>query len=269
MGARHVTLAGALLRTVLWSAPLIFVPIVGPVLASWLGARRAAGAVPLVVGTAVACCWSGGLWWASGQSVTVSGTTVTLGPLAFVIPVVAAGFVAGGAFAAGGRARASAGLIVGVVGLGWSAYQVGPVWSLAKQLRPAPAVKAADPMCPGALKRLYTAARLYADSWDDTLPPAATWSARLAEFLPNGPAPACPAWGAASGEGPGYAMSDRVGGKAAGSFVAPGREPVFYDSATPGPSAHDPFASLPRPGRHAGANNVAYLDGHVAGVARP
>ena len=42
--------------------------------------------------------------------------------------------------------------------------------------------------------------------------------------------------------------------------------PLIYDSLNLGKNASDPFASLPKPGRHQGRDNVAYVDGHAKSV---
>lgn len=47
----------------------------------------------------------------------------------------------------------------------------------------------------------------------------------------------------------------------------PERVPLVYESTNPVKNASDPVTSLPRPGRHAGRNNVGYADGHARRVA--
>ncbi len=269
MSQQHASLPKATLRTAVLSVPLALVPIIGPVAASWIGCRGARGGA-VVAGLIVAGLWAGALWWVSGQSVNVSGTTVTLGPLAFLIPVVAGGLAAGGLLAQGRRATTVTGVLVLAVGTAWSGYQFGPVWTLVGEFGAQPQAVTNDPGgCPENLKKLYTAARLYADSWDDMLPPADVWMDRLSEYVGDENAMACPAVGDAKAGKHGYAMNRALGSKAIGEASNPQETPLYYDSSTLERNANDDVSSLPSPGRHGGKNNSVYLDGHVTGQARP
>ena len=72
----------------------------------------------------------------------------------------------------------------------------------------------------------------------------------------------------------GYALNDALAGKKLNLNGKPlktlpnaSTTPLLYDSTNVSKNAHDAVASLPRPGRHGGRNNILYLDGHVAAVA--
>lgn len=259
----------ALARTAVLSVPLALVPIIGPAAASWIGGRGAReGAIAAAV--VAALLWTGALWWLSGQSVNVSGTTVALGPLLFLAPVISGGLVAGGLCAAGKRSYMAAALVVLAAGTSWSGYQFGPVWSLLGQFRTEPETAARDTGgCPDNLRKLYTASRLYADSWDDMLPPADVWMDRISEYVGDDSAMRCPAVGDAASGKHGYAMNRDMGSTAAGEAARPETTPLHYDSATLDRNANDAFTSLPRPGRHNGKNNAVYLDGHVEALDAP
>jgi len=260
MSDRPRRLPSALAATLLLSIPLVALPVAGPVFASWIGGRRA-GANAWFAGLLTALLWGVGIWWVSGQTVKIGGTAVVLGPLSLLIPLVCAGFVAGGLFAIGGRPAVRSGLVILAGGMIWSGVQLRPVLTLLREFQPAPAVpNARDNTCPEHLKQLYNAAMLYSESWDGMLPPPDRWQDALKETLADASYAGCPALGAAAH---GYAMNDKLGGARVSDLTGADAEPLFYDSSLPGPNACDAFASLPAPGRHAGRNNVVYSDGHV------
>lgn len=266
MNSRARSFASALTISALLSAPLIVVPIFGPVAATWLGGRRAASR-GVVAGYVLALVWGIGIWLLSGQTIGIGGTEITLGPLSLLIPVICGGLVAGGMFALGGRIAVQTGLVFLVAGCLWTGYQLQPVVALVQQLRPAPAIGQADNgSCPGRLKQLYNAAMLYSDSWDGMLPPADRWQDALAETLPDRSLAHCPELGA---EGHGYAMNDALSSQKAAELSDASSVPLFYDTSLAGPNAHDAYESLPSPGRHGGANNVVFADGSASSVRSP
>lgn len=127
--------------------------------------------------------------------------------------------------------------------------------------------------CPENLKSLYIAFQLYAQDWD-ALPPAPNWldnddltsKVRQNEWLH------CPAVSNRTDEKYGYAYNDSVATKPLNHKELKAQPnaattPLVYDSMNLAKNAHDAFASLPKPGRHSGRNNVLYLDGHVEAAA--
>jgi len=185
--------------------------------------------------------------------------------MVLLIPLVCGGFLAGGLFALGGRSAASVGLVVLAAGIIWSAGELQPVVGLIRQLQPVPHVEEnSGPACPENLKKLYTAAMLYADSWDGMLPPADRWEDALKETLADPNAVNCPA---VSGGSHGYAMNAELGGQRVSDLKDPGSIPLFFDADLPGPNAHGSVRNVPRPGRHAGRNTVIYLDGQTKSLA--
>jgi len=61
----------------------------------------------------------------------------------------------------------------------------------------------------------------------------------------------------------GYAFHSRLSERKRSTFAKPESTPMLFDSINLGRNASDPFTSLPKPGRHNGANCVSYLDTHV------
>lgn len=254
----------AIAATLALSIPLIVLPGLGPLLAAWIGGRRArSGAI--AGGVVAALIWGAVLAWLSTLEVQIGSTKAGLGPLSLLIPVQCGGFIAGGLFAFGARPAVSVGLVALVAGALWTGNDLRPLFNLLDQFRPAPAPQqSAQGSCEERLKRLYTAALMYSDSWDQMLPPADRWEEALKETLSDAASLDCPALGTGKH---GYAMNSEVGGKRVSEIADAAGTPLFYDSTLPPPNAHDNVASLPQPGRHDGRNYIVYLDGSVR--ARP
>jgi prepilin-type processing-associated H-X9-DG protein len=269
MGDRRIGFPAAFVRTMLLSVPLVLIPVAGPFVAALLGGRGA-GRSAAGAGMGAAALWVALLWWASGQSLMVGGTSVSLGPFLLLAPVIAGGLIGGGLCAAGGSAKVGVGVLVLLAGAVWSGVQVGPVWTLLSEFRPQQQAEAGDVGgCPDNLKKLYTAARLYADSWDDMLPPADVWMDRISEYVGDASALRCPSVAKGTEKQYGYAMNSALSGKVISGLGKQATTPLFYDSSSLGRNASDPVSSLPKPGRHGGRNNAVYLDGHVAEVGAP
>lgn len=259
MVARRPGLGYVLARSMALSIVLSPAIVLGQALGIYLGTRtcpeRAAG-----IGLLGGALWAAALWAASLGSVVVGGTTVELGPLALLAPGVGLGALAGGLLAVSSARPRSAGWLLLVAGLALTAYQFQPVMALVEGLKPAEKRTAAvNQACSENLRQLYSAAMLYADSWDGMLPPADRWLAAIKEYVPKDEWTRCPD----VPEGSGYAMNSELSGKSVASVADKAGTPLFYDSAATTPNAHDPVSSLPDPPRHRGANNIVYLDGHT------
>lgn len=131
---------------------------------------------------------------------------------------------------------------------------------------------ARDQACPENLKSLYTAFQMYTQDWE-ALPPAAAWmdNRDLTSKVSRDEWLHCPAVSDRHDAHYGYAYNLEVAGrKIPGGFLKQMRgaatTPLLFDSADLARSATDGLATLPRPGRHAGRDNVLYCDGHVAAV---
>lgn len=261
MNAHRSPLA-ALAITAILSAPLVVLPVVGPVLAAWLGTRRS-GRTAWVVGCLISAIWGGGLYWLSSGTVKVSGTEIALGPLSLLIPVICGGLIAGGLYNMGFRGGI-AGTIVLLAGTLLTGYQLRPVIALVKQLEPSsgePTVH--DATCSDHLTKLYTAAQIYSDNWDGMLPPADRWQDALQVTLSDPAASHCPVLGP---DGNGYAINAEAAGKRLVEISTAKDMPLFFDSDLPGPNASGGLGDMPTKGRHGGKNNIVYTDGRVVAI---
>lgn len=123
--------------------------------------------------------------------------------------------------------------------------------------------------CKQSLTKIYAGFVHYAEV-NDALPPAANW---MAEEDLHGAIEAdewlhCPDVSNRKDDRFGYAFNDAIAGrklkgKKLSEMPDAAKTPLVFDSSNLAKSAHDAVASLPKPGRHAGANNVLYCDGHV------
>jgi prepilin-type processing-associated H-X9-DG protein len=120
------------------------------------------------------------------------------------------------------------------------------------------AVGATD--CLSNLKQLAVAALMWAQDHDEVLPPAANWGPELLPYLKNDQVFRCP-------EAPelacGYAYNLEVAGRKLADIAQPAEAVLFYESTIGRLDAADKGESQPQPGRHQGANNLAYVDGHA------
>jgi hypothetical protein len=259
---------GALAWTLVLSAALGWLPILGPFLAGFVGGRRTrAPGRAFAAALLPAALWWSGLVWASRHELTIRGTGSSLGPLAFLGPVTAAALMGGALAGATGRAARSAGILLLAVGLLAFLPHARDAWELISLVKSAaPYEPAKNKTCPENLKQLYNAAMLYAESWDNTLPPADRWMTAIKDNVPKDEWLHCPEVSHGQGSRFGYAMNPEVGGKKLDAIKEKDKTPLFYDSTDLKPDAHDSPASLPKPGRHTGRDNVVYVSGRVEAV---
>jgi prepilin-type processing-associated H-X9-DG protein len=123
--------------------------------------------------------------------------------------------------------------------------------------------------CPENLKSLYFAFAQYVDG-NGSLPAAEKWmdNDEIASKVQKEEWFHCPDVSNRHDGRYGYAYNDAVAGRAMNgkklsAFPDAAHTPLLYDSSNLAKSAHDAFASLPKPGRHGGRNNILYCDGHV------
>lgn len=160
------------------------------------------------------------------------------------------------------------GAVILVVGLFWFVPRARDIWQVVEQIRNAqtPYEPKKNKTCPENLKQLYNAVMLYADSWDNALPPAEIWMSAIRENVPKDEWLHCPEVAGEGGEQYGYAMNATLGSKRVLDIKDAAKTPLFYDSTDVKMDAHDFVNSLPKPGRHGGRNNILYLDGHIESV---
>jgi len=123
--------------------------------------------------------------------------------------------------------------------------------------------------CPENLKSLYFAFAQFVDG-NGSLPAAEKWmdNDEIASKVQKDEWFHCPDVSNRHDDRYGYAYNDAIAGhqtngKKLKEMADAARTPLLYDSSNLGKSAHDAFASLPKPGRHGGRNNILYCDGHV------
>jgi len=193
-----------------------------------------------------------------------------------------------GGFAAGvARQRGTKGVVVAIslltillFGAGMFAFfsRVNEILALAKDVGLIQSGRKYEPEankdCPENLQSLYIAFQQYAQDWD-ALPPAANWmgNEELVSKVSRDEWLHCPAVSNRHDDKYGYAYNEAAAGiklngkHSLADLPNAARTPLLYDSTVLSKSAHDSLQSLPKPGRHAGRNNILYLDGHVQAVA--
>lgn len=123
-------------------------------------------------------------------------------------------------------------------------------------------------LCVDHLKKTTLALLMYAQDYDETLPTRSVpWADALSPYAKSEYLYRCPTVYAQDRTAYGYALNAALPDTHLGQWGNPDFVPAFYDSTTLTRSAVDHVTSLPAPGRHLGVNNIAYLDGHVEGVA--
>ncbi len=258
---------GSLLRGAAWMFALSLVGInlaaLGLFLAGAVGgiiAKRPATAVKAALLPAI--FWTIVLILASKTGVKIGGQQVWLPMTLAIIPALS--LFGGALMAATGTTTRIAGLALGILGGYVAFHELAPIYQAVRPLLAAHSApeEPRNKTCPENLKQLHKAILIYADSWDNTLPPADRWTDLIKENVPDDRLLHCPSIGGGPAKF-GYAMNSALGGKKWQEVKDATRTPLFYDSSDLGPNAHDDYKSVPSPGRHAGRNNVIFLDGHV------
>jgi prepilin-type processing-associated H-X9-DG protein len=247
-----------------------WLPIAGPFVAGFIGGRRARYA-PIAIAAAIlpAVLWWLFLIWASRQELHLGGWNGNVDQLRPLGMATALAIFGGALAGVPGHPYKMAGSVALVLSVLFFAPAVQEVWKIYKLTRTASYEPSKNVTCPDHLQKLYRAVMEYASSWDDTLPPADRWMTALndpVERRVEEEELRCPDV-AKSGPKYGYAMNPEVGGKRLDEIKEKGTTPLFYDSTDLSKDAHANAASLPKPGRHTGRNNVAYMDGQVKAVA--
>ena len=250
----------------LLSVLLCWLPFVGPLVAGFVGGRKAVqGSRAFWAAVIPAAMWAGGLVWASRQSVAIGNETVSLAPLIFFAPLYAC-FIVGGALL--GTVSHSARVFGFMIIIGVLVYFVpkaNDAWKIASLLMPqgGPSYDAAkNKTCPENLQQLYSALQFYTDEWD-TLPPAKRWMTAIQDKVPKDEYLHCPEVRAKDPAQFGYSMNPALGGKRLRDVSDRKTTPLFYDTSDLSKNAHAGPDSVPNPGRHTGRSNVLYADGHV------
>jgi prepilin-type processing-associated H-X9-DG protein len=114
--------------------------------------------------------------------------------------------------------------------------------------------------CLSNLKQLLLGILMYAQDYNQVLPPAETWGDAILPYVKNKEIFLCPS---APDLPCGYAYHDAYSKKKLAEVSRPAEAILLYDSTRGDWNAHDAGTSLPKEGRHLGQVNVGYVDGHV------
>jgi hypothetical protein len=248
-------------------APLL---VLGPFIAGFAGGRRAKESTAAFGAALIpALLWAAAWWWITEHNWRIGSQTINLAALGLrVLAPATALAIIGGALAGSNRrpGRAVGGMLV-IFALGWVAVNMRDAYNVYRTVMPQggdAAPVAENKTCPDHLKKLYDAVKIYAESYDDTLPPADRWMTALTDptqQLAEEPWLHCPEVSQPGGSEYGYAMNAAVGGKRLSEIQDQDKTPLFYDSSKREKDAHDNLESLPQPGRHGGRNNVVMVNG--------
>lgn len=119
--------------------------------------------------------------------------------------------------------------------------------------------------CMSNLKQLALGQMMYAQDWDQTLPPSYSWGDATMPYLKDQKIFTCPTL-AKSGQQSGYAMDSTVSGARMEKISAPVSTVILFESTSTNWNASDPQASVLHVPRHGDGINFAYADGHVKAV---
>jgi len=144
-----------------------------------------------------------------------------------------------------------------------------PVFSQART-----AARAAS--CLSNEKQMGLAALMYAQDYDEVLPPSAEWITMLQPYVNSSSNTRtrsrdyvfhCPEVSHRNPDIFGYAYNSDMNRKPLEKIAIPRSTLLIYDSATLSSSATDAITSLPSPGRHRRHNQAVFADGHAARLA--
>jgi prepilin-type processing-associated H-X9-DG protein len=116
--------------------------------------------------------------------------------------------------------------------------------------------------CLSNVKQLALASIIYASDYDDKLPAASAWESRTYPYCKSQALYTCPEV-RKEGKEHGFAFRKAVSGKSMVAIEKPAEEVMILESKKLGKNTYGDFELLPKPGRHEGANNLAYTDGHA------
>ena len=253
---------------VLLSILLCWLPFIGPLVAGFVGGRKAVrGAAAFWAALIPAAAWGGLLYWASKQQVVANKDTISLAPLVFFAPLYAGSIMGGALLGTVSHSARVLGFIIIIAALVYFFPTARDTWNLASVFLPQGGNVAYDQSknktCPENLQQLYSALQFYTDSWDGQLPPAENWMTSIKDNVPKDEWLHCPEVVKTDPKGFGYSMNPAAGGKRLTEIPERPKMPLLYDSTELGMNAHAGPDSVPKPGRHTGRNNILYADGHV------
>jgi hypothetical protein len=258
--------ASAFAWTLGLSILLSWLPFFGPMIAGYVGGRKARQTGSAFAAAIVpAALWSAGLFAVSQQEIKIGGQTIGLGPLAFLAPSTGASIIGGALLGALPRAAKLMGAIVSACGLGYLVFVGNGIKEVVNKVLGSQVKYSAEKnkTCPENLKQLYNALEFYADTWDDRMPPTDKWVTAIKDNVPKDEWLHCPEVSHGKNDKYGYSMNPAMSGKKRSEIGNRSSTPLLYDSTDLAINAHAGPDSLPKPGRHTGKNNILYSDGTV------
>jgi hypothetical protein len=129
-----------------------------------------------------------------------------------------------------------------------------------------------DVSCISNQKILASELRMYAQDYDDHLPPAAKWMDASTRYTKTDSAYRCPKLRNEHPEDYGYALNSLLSSQSLSKIQSPDTTPMVFDSDWLWRNAHAPgFISLANPPRHhsGGVDSVIYVDGHTKFIRPP
>ncbi len=120
-------------------------------------------------------------------------------------------------------------------------------------------------MCHGNMGQVVTGLRMYAQDYDERVPPVHSWMNRTLPYCGVETVFHCPEVWAHDPDGYGYALEASMAGKRLDRVPAGNLTPFVFDSNLTSKNAVAPFRfGIADPPRHRGRNVIGYVDGHVA-----
>ncbi len=124
---------------------------------------------------------------------------------------------------------------------------------------PKPDPKEQQAQCLSNIRQLGLAMLMYANDWNEQLPPADRWSEVTKPYRRNEALLHCPVDKARYS----YAMNQNVSKRWFKDIPAPWQTVLLFESTQGRKNACDVGRSWPVPARHSGCNCVAFADGHA------
>jgi len=135
-------------------------------------------------------------------------------------------------------------------------------------------------VCVSNVRQISTALQMYAQDYNDRLPPATIWMDASAPYVDNGGGKEkvdfrCPTVHVTNPTGYGYAFNSKLSHSALSTITNPSMMRLDYDSSNLRRNANDAVTSLPNPARHHGrrfrqdsphVNVMGFADGHAKAV---
>ncbi|MGV3720450.1 MAG: hypothetical protein ACO1SX_06015 [Actinomycetota bacterium] len=146
--------------------------------------------------------------------------------------------------------------VIGLVGIAILAAVLVPSFATAREA-------ARKSLCMSRAKQMSTSLLMYAQDYDQRLPPTRSWQTAVAPYG-AGDVNVCPSRPGAS---PAYAFNQRLSGKSITTIQALSTAPTIFESSLGAPNAADQLESFVTPHRDEGM--IGFGDGSVRALSAP